>query len=212
MEKFTTLTSIALPFPHTNVDTDMIYPSMTTGDSVPVPLERNSDYYGRHGFANLRYDEQGNKRSDCILNEPRYQSAKILIALDNFACGSSREMAVWSLMDMGFRCIIAPSFGDIFFSNACINGLLPVRLPRERVMQWLDLASAENCSAFTVDLVALQVTAPDGSAQSFELDTYRRQCLLEGVDEIGYTLNAIPLIEKHEHDYRQRRPWLITHP
>ncbi len=209
MERFVRLHSIAVPLPLANVDTDMIFPSMNRERMKNLSLERHSPFYAENGFANLRYDALGEPNKDCVFNQPRFQGARILIALDNFACGSSREMAVWSLMDMGFRCVIAPSFGDIFFSNACGNGLLPVRASREFVNTALEQAALESAGAFVVDLEALQVFAPDGRSENFALDEHRRQLLLQGLDEIGYTLNSLSAIERHEQAYKKRRPWMV---
>jgi 3-isopropylmalate/(R)-2-methylmalate dehydratase small subunit len=209
MEAFKHLTSRAVPFPFANVDTDMIFPSPNAERMKALSLERDSPFYAQNGFANLRYAADGSLRPDCVFNQPRYQAARILIALENFACGSSREMAVWSLMDMGFRCVIAPSFGDIFYSNACINGLLPVRVPREFVIQALKQADAEAANEFTVDLEQRHVRAPNGATQVFEIDAHRRECLLKGLDEIGHTLGSLDAIERHELERRLRRPWLV---
>lgn len=208
MQQFTTLTARALPLPLANVDTDMIYPSINSNGARQIILERNSDFHGKHGFYNQRYDADGQLRADCVFNDARYRDARILIALDNFACGSSREMAVWALADMGFRCVIAPSFGDIFFSNATMNGLLPVRLPQAIVARALEQVQADATGKLTVDLENLRVTLPDGSQHAFELNEHRRQCLLQGLDEIGFTLKSLSAIERFEALQRQRKPWL----
>lgn len=207
MEKFTTLISNALPLPLANVDTDMIYPANAVG-STAHSLERNSSYHGEHGFANVRYHSDGTPRVDSVFNDPCYRGARILLALDNFACGSSREAAVWALFDMGFRCVIAPSFGDIFFSNACLNGLLPVRLPRAVVERAIAEAQADPAVQISVDLEKLQVVLADGSQHSFELNEHRRQCLLQGLDDIGFTLTELPAIEHFEQKQRACKPWL----
>jgi 3-isopropylmalate/(R)-2-methylmalate dehydratase small subunit len=200
MEKFTTLRAIAAPLPRENIDTDLIWPGTSRGSLRKGDQAMNM-------FGTLRFDKDGNERPEFVLNREPYRNAKILIAGDNFGCGSSREMAVWALYDWGLRCIIAPSFGDIFYNNACINGLLPVKLPVEVVRHLTELAENPAIGEFTVSLEALTVTAPDGSTYPFTLGAYHRTLMLEGLDEIGFTLKQLPAIEAFERRYRQARPW-----
>ncbi|MFW3895151.1 3-isopropylmalate dehydratase small subunit [Pseudomonas bharatica] len=208
MERFVRVDSIAVPLALNNVDTDMIFPSLGAERMNSLTLERNSSFYKENGFANLRYDKQGSVDPTCLFNLPCYQGARILLALENFACGSSREMAVWALLDMGFRCVIAPSFGDIFFSNACANGLLPVRVSLAFAKAALQQATDQPETRFSVDLQALEVTAESGLHEGFSLDEHRRQLMLQGMDEIGYTLKSLAVIEQHEQAFRKRRPWM----
>ncbi|MGE0387303.1 MAG: 3-isopropylmalate dehydratase small subunit [Gammaproteobacteria bacterium] len=206
MEKFTTLKSIAVPLPLMNVDTDQIYPGRSPTMHT-VSLERKSPSHALNAFGNLRYDADGTPRPDFVLNQPRYAGARILLALDNFGCGSSREMAVWCLYDLGLRCVVAPGFGDIFYANACLNGLLPVRLPRDVVTRMIEDATRAP-TPIEVDLLRQVVTAADGTRHPFEIDAYRRACLVEGLDEIARTLKSLPAIESFEKEYLRRRPWL----
>ena len=185
MERFTRLTAVAAPLPLMNVDTDTIIPARYLKTIARKGL-------GKSAFAPLRYDEQGAERAEFVLNQPRYRDAKILIAGANFGCGSSREHAPWSLADFGIRCIIAPSFADIFRNNSFKNGVLCIALPQAQVDALAALAGTGNTAggAFTVDLAAQEIVAPDGSIMSFAIDPARRADLLAGLDEIGHTLAA----------------------
>ena len=190
MEKFTKLTGVAAPLPLINVDTDMIIPKQFL-----KTIERSG--LGKNLFDEMRYDQDGNEVEDFVLNRPAYRRARILVAGENFGCGSSREHAPWALGEYGFRAIIASSFADIFYNNCCQNGLLPVRLPEEKVRTLFALAAAGPLE-LTIDLRVNEVVGPGGFAASFDMDNYRRQMLLEGLDEIGATLRQEPRIAAYE--------------
>ncbi|WP_138380999.1 3-isopropylmalate dehydratase small subunit [Luteithermobacter gelatinilyticus] len=201
MEKFTQLTSVAAPLPMINVDTDMIIPQKFLKTIRRTGL-------GKHAFANIRYNEDGSEKPDFVLNKPAYRNARILIAGDNFGCGSSREHAPWALLDFGIRCIIAPSFADIFYGNCFKNGILPITLPRQLVNQLMEDAEQGEGAVVTVDLENCEITAPDGSKIRFEIDPFRRQCLLGGLDDIGLTLQKVDKIDAFEARQKTVQPWL----
>jgi 3-isopropylmalate/(R)-2-methylmalate dehydratase small subunit len=198
MQAFTTLTARAAPLPQANIDTDVIIriERLTGGD--PAGL-------GQWAFEALRYRPDGSENPDFVLNQPVYRGASILIAGPNFGCGSSREGAVTALMGLGLRCVIAESFGDIFYSNCCQNGLLPIRLTQAEVAA---LAAQTAAGDFTVDLVARRVTAPDGTAFAFSIDPLRRAALIEGLDELGLTLKQMDHIRAWQAEDRRDRPWV----
>lgn len=202
MEKFITLTAVAVPLPQMNVDTDMIIPAAALKTVT-------RDGLGAQAFRALRYDGAGALRSDCVFNQERYQGAGVLIAGANFGCGSSREHAAWALTDMGIRCVIAPSFADIFASNCVKNGILCVTLPQATVDALAQLAGEGNTAggAFTVDLVRQRITAPDGGIVKFEVDPARRETLLAGLDDIGVTLQHAAEIDAFERRRAQAEPW-----
>jgi 3-isopropylmalate/(R)-2-methylmalate dehydratase small subunit len=202
MDKFTTLTSVAVPLPIMNVDTDMIIPKQFL-----KTVERTG--LGRGLFYELRTDEQGNPK-DFVLDEPKYKNAKILIALDNFGCGSSREHAPWALLDQGIRCVIAPSFADIFYNNCFKNGILPIVLPREQVDLLLEDADRGANAVVSVDLEKQEITGPDGGTLKFEIDPFRKHCLLNGLDDIGLTLQRKDEIDSFEARQRLGQPWLYA--
>jgi 3-isopropylmalate/(R)-2-methylmalate dehydratase small subunit len=199
MEKFTTLTGVAAPLLKADINTDIV-----------VRIERliyvARGELGRYCFETWRYRPDGSEDADFILNRPGYRAAKILLAGPNFACGSSREAAVWSLWDMGFRCVVAPSFGDIFFNNCFQNGMLPLILPADIVAALADEAAGD--AAFTVDLERQAITTPSGRAVPFTVDAARRRALLDGLDEIGTTLTREAEIAAFQSRHRQRRPWI----
>lgn len=199
MEPFRRLDAVALPIARTNVDTDQIVPSRY--------LQRpRSDDFGAYLFRDLRYDERGEERPGFVLNQPALTASRIVVAERNFGCGSSREHAVWALFDYGIRAAIAPSFGDIFASNAQKNGLLTVVLPEDVVAGMLsELATAPGAHV-VVDLPAQTVTTPGGATHRFEIDPYAKHCLLEGLDEIAATLTQLPAIEAFEAQ-RAREGW-----
>ena len=201
MEKFITLTGIAAPFPLINVDTDMIIPKQYLKTIKRTGL-------GRGLFAEMRYDEAGNAKSDFVLHRPPYDKATILIAGDNFGCGSSREHAPWALLDFGFRCLIAPSFADIFYNNCFKNGILPIKLPQAEVDKLLDDASRGANATITVDLPSQEIRGPDGGVIRFEIDPFLKRCLLEGLDDIGLTLEKADAIASFEARTRIERPWV----
>ncbi len=201
MEKFTTLTGIAAPLPLINVDTDMIVPKQFLKTIKRTGL-------GVNLFDEMRYNDDGSEKPDFVLNRPAYRDAEILIAGDNFGCGSSREHAPWAIKDFGIRVIVAPSYADIFYNNCFKNGILPIVLPQEQVD--VLMADAENGAnaRMTVDLEAQTITASDGRAFHFEIDPSRKRCLLDGLDEIGTTLEKAPAIDAFESAQAQARPWI----
>jgi 3-isopropylmalate/(R)-2-methylmalate dehydratase small subunit len=200
MEKFTTLTGIAAHLPMINVDTDMIIPKQYLKTIKRTGL-------GEGLFAELRYNESGEKREDFILHQAPYTEAKILIAGENFGCGSSREHAPWALLDFGFRCIIAPSFADIFYNNCFKNGILPIVLPKGEIEKLIDDASRGDNARHTVDLDAQEIRGPDGGVIKFDIDPHRKRCLIEGLDDIGLTLEKAEHIEAFEQQNAASRPW-----
>ena len=199
MEKFTTLTSQAVPFPQVNVDTDIIIPA----DNLKT-IGRTG--LGAKAFTAIRFDEAGNKIADNIFDDPRYGDAQILIAGDNFGCGSSREHAPWAIADMGFRALVAPSFADIFASNCVKNGLLTITLDVEIVNTLVE--DAKDLKAFTVDLNAQTLTRENGQSYSFPYNAVHKEMLLNGLDEIGQTLKSEAAIAAFEEKQRMQTPWL----
>ena len=199
MEPFQRLDGRAAPLGLANIDTDQIIPARFL-----KTVERKG--LGKGLFAGLRYDDAGKERPDFLLNQPAYKGAQILIAGDNFGCGSSREHAPWALMDYGFRCVIAPSFADIFFNNAANNGMLLISLPTAEVDGLMEIAKGGN-HTFSIDLEAQTVTAPDGTVHRFEIDPVRKDKLLRGLDAIGETLTHTPEISAYEEARRLTQPW-----
>ena len=200
MQKFTTLTGIAAHLPMINVDTDMIIPKQYLKTIKRTGL-------GSGLFAELRYDEAGNALPDFVLHRPPYTEAKILITGENFGCGSSREHAPWALLDFGIRCLIAPSFADIFYNNCFKNGILPITLPQMEIDKLIDDASRGANAVLTVDLEAQEIRGPDGGAIPFEVDPFRKRCLMEGLDDIGLTLEKADAIDEFERASQAQRPW-----
>jgi len=200
MDKFTTLTGVAAPLPMRNVDTDMIIPKQFLKTIKRTGL-------GKSLFFEMRYDEAGNEVPDFVLNKPAYRKAQILIAGENFGCGSSREHAPWALMDFGIRCIIAPDFADIFYNNCFQNGILPIKLPQSEIDKLMDDASRGANATMTVDLEAQEIRGPDGGVIKFDIDPFRKHCLLNGLDNIGLTLEKTAHIEAHEQKNAAARPW-----
>jgi 3-isopropylmalate/(R)-2-methylmalate dehydratase small subunit len=201
MTPFKTLTGVAAPLPMTNVDTDMIIPKqyLKTIDRTGL---------GRGLFDEMRFREDGSEEPGFVLNRPAYRDAEVLVAGENFGCGSSREHAPWALLDFGIRCVIAPSFADIFFNNCFKNGILPIALPQEEVDRIMQDAERGSNARITVDLETQAVTLSDGTAIPFEVDPHRRRCLLEGLDDIALTLEQGPAIEAFEAAAAQSRPWV----
>lgn len=200
MEKFTTLTGIAAPLPIVNVDTDMIIPK----DYLKT-IKRTG--LGTGLFAELRYNEDGSENADFVLNKPAYRQAEILVAGDNFGCGSSREHAPWALLDFGIRCVISTSFADIFYNNCFKNGILPIRVTPEQLALLMDDAERGANARLTVDLENQTISGPDGGEIGFEIDSFRKHCLLNGLDEIGLTLERADVISSYEDKLAERRPW-----
>ncbi|HEV7369961.1 3-isopropylmalate dehydratase small subunit [Arenibaculum sp.] len=201
MDKFTTLTGIAAPLPMINVDTDMIIPKQFLKTIKRTGL-------GKHLFDEMRYTPDGREVPDFVLNRPAYRDAKILVAGANFGCGSSREHAPWALLDFGIRCVIAPSFADIFYNNCFKNGILPVVLPQDQVDLLMDDARRGANATVTVDLEKQEITGPDGGRIRFEVDAFRRHCLLNGLDDIGLTMQSAATIDDFEGRQRAGQPWL----
>ncbi len=200
MEKFTTLTGIGAHLPMINVDTDMIIPKQYLKTIARTGL-------GEGLFAELRYDEAGERLPDFVLHNHPYTEAQILIAGDNFGCGSSREHAPWALLDFGFRCIVAPSFADIFYNNCFKNGILPVVLPQSEIDKLIDDASRGANAVMTVDLEAQEIRGPDGGSIPFDVDPHRKRCLMEGLDDIALTIEKADAIEAFEQETATSRPW-----
>ena len=201
MQPFRTLTGIAAPLRMINVDTDRIIPKQFLKTIRRTGL-------GANLFNDLRYTPDGAEIPGFVLNRAPWRKAEILIAGENFGCGSSREHAPWALLDFGIRCVIAPSFADIFYNNCFKNGILPVTLPEETVAALLDQAEQGDNARVTVDLERNAVTAPDGAESGFEIDPFRRRCLLEGLDDIGLTLRKAAAIGSFEAARAVDRPWL----
>jgi 3-isopropylmalate/(R)-2-methylmalate dehydratase small subunit len=200
MEKFTTLTGVAAPLPMINVDTDAIIPKQFLKTIERTGLGKNLLY-------ELRYDEDGKEKPDFVLNKPAYRKAQILVAGDNFGCGSSREHAPWALLDFGIRCVIAPSFADIFYNNCFQNGILPITLPQEDVDKLMDDAGRGANATIAIDLEKQEIRGPDGGCVRFEMDPFRKRCLLEGLDGIGLTLESEKAISDFEETAKAARPW-----
>ncbi len=201
MQKFTTLSGVAAPLPMINVDTDKIIPKQYL-----KTIERTA--LGKALFDELRYNADGSEKPEFVLNQPAYRKAEILVAGENFGCGSSREHAPWALLDFGIRAVIAPSFADIFHSNCFKNGILPIALPAETVAQLMDDARKGSNARLTIDLASQTVTRPDGQVVHFEIDQFRKHCLLDGLDDIGLTLKKESAIAKFEDRRKQAQPWL----
>ena len=203
MEKFTRLTGVAAPLPMVNVDTDMVIPK-----NYLKVTERTG--LGKHLFAEMRFNADGSERPDFVLNRPAWRQAEILVAFENFGCGSSREHAPWALRDFGIRCVIAPSFADIFFNNCFKNGILPLVLPKAVCVELIDDAERGANATLTIDLEAQALTRPDGERIAFEVEPSRRSRLLEGLDEIGATVAKAHRIDAFEARVRRSQPWRAT--
>ena len=200
MQKFTTLTGIAAVLPMINVDTDMIIPKQYLKTIKRTGL-------GKGLFAELRFDEAGAALPEFVLNKKPYSEAKILITGENFGCGSSREHAPWALLDFGIRCLIAPSFADIFYNNCFKNGILPITLPQAEIDKLIDDAGRGANATLSIDLAAQEIRGPDGGAIRFEIDPFRKRCLMQGLDDIGLTLEKEGAIDQFEQRARLERPW-----
>ena len=201
MKKFDQLSGVAAPMDILNIDTDMIIPKQFL-----KTIKRSG--LGVNLFHEMRYDDSGAERPDFVLNKPEYKQAKILVAGDNFGCGSSREHAPWALLDYGIRCVISTSFADIFFNNCFKNGVLPIKVtPEQRDALMADAADAEN-PELSIDLVNQTISRPNGATISFDIEPFRKQCLLDGLDDIGLTLEKGGEIEAFEANRDTKRPWL----
>ena len=200
MDKFTTLTAVAAPLPMVNVDTDKIIPARYL-----KTIKRSG--LGEGLFRDMRFGKDGEK-TDFVLNQPAYEKAQVLVVGDNFGCGSSREHAPWALLDFGIRCVIGTSFADIFHNNCFKNGILPIVLPKEEVDKLMDDAERGANATITVDLEAQTIQGPDGGTIRFEVDPWRKHCLLNGLDDIGLTLEKASAIDAFEAKQQQTDPWL----
>ncbi len=201
MEKFTRLTGTAAPLPMINIDTDKIIPKQFLRT-----IKRSGLAEGL--FYEMRFDEDGKPKPGFVLDQPAYKDTKILVAGENFGCGSSREHAPWAILDAGIRCVIAPSFGDIFYNNCFKNGILPIQLPKEQVELLMDDASRGSNAVVSVDLEKQEITGPDGGTVHFEIDPFRKHCLLHGLDDVGLTMEKAPKIDDYEAKQEHRQPWL----
>jgi 3-isopropylmalate/(R)-2-methylmalate dehydratase small subunit len=201
MEKFTKLTAVAAPLPMVNVDTDKIIPKQFLKTIARTGLAKGL-------FYELRFDEAGHPKPGFVLDQPAYKEAKILVAGANFGCGSSREHAPWALLDFGIHCIVASSFADIFYNNCFKNGILPIVLAQEQVDLLMDDAERGANAVVTVDLEAQTITGPDGGEIHFDIDPFRKHCLLNGLDDIGLTLEKAASIDAFEGSQRNSQPWL----
>ncbi len=202
MEKFKTLTAVAAPLPMINVDTDMIIPKQFL-----KTIKRGG--LGQFLFFEMRFDDGGNEIADFVLNKQAYRQAGILVAGDNFGCGSSREHAPWALGDFGIRCIIAPSFADIFYNNCFKNGILPIKLPQGDVDKLMEDAMRGANAQVTVDLESQLITGPDGGKIEFDVEPFRKHCLMEGLDDIGLTMRRMEKIDAFEEKQKAAEPWLF---
>jgi 3-isopropylmalate/(R)-2-methylmalate dehydratase small subunit len=202
MEKFDKLTGVAAPMPLVNIDTDMIIPKQFLKTIKRTGL-------GVNLFDEMRYDREGNEIEDFVLNKPAYRDAQILVAGDNFGCGSSREHAPWALLDFGIRCVISTSFADIFYNNCFKNGILPIVVSPEDHAKLMDDAERGSNAVLTVDLESQTITGPDGGEIAFDVDPFKKHCLLNGLDDIGLTIeNAAASIEAFEKKASAERPWV----
>ncbi|MGO9364430.1 MAG: 3-isopropylmalate dehydratase small subunit [Rhodomicrobium sp.] len=200
MDKFSSLTSVAAPLPMINVDTDMIIPKQFLKTILRTGL-------GKSLFYEMRYNEKGEENPDFVLNKPAYRDAKIMVAGENFGCGSSREHAPWALLDFGIRCVISTSFADIFYNNCFKNGILPVIVSPEDLEKLMDDAQRGSNATLTVDLENQEIRGPDGGVVRFDIDPFRKKCLMEGLDDIGLTMQKADKIKGFEEQAALVRPW-----
>jgi len=201
MEKFTKVTGVAAPMPLINIDTDMIIPKLFL-----KTIKRSG--LGKNLFDEMRYDDNGAEVPDFVLNKPAYRNAQIIVAGDNFGCGSSREHAPWALLDFGIRVVISTSFADIFYSNCFKNGILPIILPQEDIDKLMDDAGRGANAVLNVDLESQTITGPDGGEVSFEVDAFKKHCLLNGLDDIGLTMQKSDAISAFEAQNATSMPWV----
>jgi 3-isopropylmalate/(R)-2-methylmalate dehydratase small subunit len=200
MEKFTTLSGVAAPMPMVNIDTDMIIPK-----NFLKTIKRTGLKEGL--FYEMRWTADGQKK-DFILDQPAYQNAKIIVAGPNFGCGSSREHAPWALLDFGIRCVISEGFADIFYNNCFKNGILPIKVPKEVIDKLMDDASRGSNAVIEIDLEKQEIKGPDGGTVHFDIDPFRKRCLLEGLDDIGLTMEKASSIDDFEARQKESQPWL----
>jgi 3-isopropylmalate/(R)-2-methylmalate dehydratase small subunit len=200
MEKFTSVTGVAAPLPIINVDTDMIIPKQYLKTIARTGL-------GKGLFSEMRYNDDGSENPDFVLNKPAYRKAQILVAGENFGCGSSREHAPWALLDFGIRCVISTSFADIFYNNCFKNGVLPIVVTPEQLAMLMDDASRGANATLSVDLETQEIRGPDGGVIHFDIDPFRKHCMMNGLDDIGLTLEKAPSIDSYEKKVAESRPW-----
>ena len=201
MQNFTTLTATAAPLPLINIDTDMIIPKQFLKTIARTGL-------GKNLFDEMRYTQDGAEIPEFVLNQPAYRHAQILVAGENFGCGSSREHAPWALLDFGIRCVVAASFADIFYGNCFKNGILPITLPQDQVDVLMEDARRGENARITIDLASQTVTSSDGRQFRFEVDAFKKHCLLNGLDDIGLTLEKKASIDAYEIKAATDRPWV----
>jgi 3-isopropylmalate/(R)-2-methylmalate dehydratase small subunit len=201
MDKFTSLTGVAAPLPMINIDTDKIIPKQFL-----KTIERTG--LGRGLFDEMRFNSDGSEKTEFVLNQPAYREAKILVAGENFGCGSSREHAPWALLDFGIRCIIASSFADIFYNNCFKNGVLPLIVPEAVVAQLMEDAGKGANAVLTVDLESQTISRPDGEKVPFQIDPFRKHCLINGLDDVALTLQKGDAIDGYEDRLKLSQPWL----
>lgn len=201
MEKFEKLQGIAAPMPLVNIDTDMIIPKVFLKS-----IQRTG--FGKNLFDEMRYNRDGSEIEDFVLNKPQYRDAEILIAGDNFGCGSSREHAPWAIADFGIKCVVSTSFADIFFNNCFKNGILPIVLPLEQVDVLMADAEKGSNARMTVDLEAQEITTSEGETIAFEVDAFKKHCLLNGLDDIGLTMEKSDSVKSYEAKLSAERPWV----
>lgn len=201
METFTKLTGVAAPLKITNVDTDMIIPKQYLKTIKRTGL-------GSGLFAEMRYNEDGSENKDFVLNQTAYRKAQILVAEDNFGCGSSREHAPWALLDFGIRCVISTSFADIFYNNCFKNGILPIVVSKSDLAKLMDDAERGANATMSIDLETQEIRGPDGGVVMFDVDAFRKHCLMNGLDDIGLTMVKVKSIDTFEHKAAAARPWL----
>jgi len=201
MDKFTTMTGVAAPLEIDNIDTDMIIPKQYLKTIKRTGL-------GAGLFAEMRYKDDGSPNPEFVLNKPAWSKATILVAGDNFGCGSSREHAPWALLDFGIRCVISTDFADIFYNNCFKNGILPIKVSPEDIEKLMDDARRGANATISIDLPAQEIRGPDGGVVHFDIDPFRKHCLLEGLDDIGLTMVEAPAIEKFEKQAKATRPWV----
>ena len=201
MEKFDKLSGVAAPLPIINIDTDMIIPKQYLKTIQRTGL-------GTGLFSEMRYNEDGSANEDFVLNKAAYKDASILVAGDNFGCGSSREHAPWALLDYGIRCIISTSFADIFYNNCFKNGVLPIVVSQDELDKLMDDANRGANATMSIDLEAQEISGPDGGTISFDIDPFRKHCMMNGLDDIGLTMEKASNIDSYEADLSESRPWV----
>ena len=203
MQKFDKLTGVAAPMNMINVDTDMIIPK-----NFLKTIKRSG--LGKNLFDEMRFDREGNEKPDFVLNKPAYREAKIIVAGDNFGCGSSREHAPWELLDFGIRCVISTSFADIFYNNCFKNGILPIKVTKEQLDDLMDDAERGANATLSIDLESQTIQGPDGGEVKFEVDEFRKHLLLNGLDDIGLTLQKVDKVDSFEERQNANQPWLAV--